>query len=353
MPRKDCEAVPESKCPTSQQEEFGSGEPTLADIYRLCEERFYRQQKIMDSYFDRWDKKLDEISDEMRKMDEHVTRLEYGAWQPRLTMKADGPADTTKTRERTEGAAIAVQVMRGDCFSARRVEPGPNTNSTSFGVKAGPPALPCRDDSVVESGTAAFESCLPSLEIHPSTAAGGLVPTGEASKATETNPNEPPLRFCSTEEMNREGESKMEDSWTSIPSASNDSSSVLQERNLSATPYYRRVVDTKSGQNRTFDPGGSRGHLRACPFLGSWCALVCGEDLRAEAAEDELQRLFGRDSLVLWNRPIMMPCQEKVSPSRAARGYTNWREERRSRRHGDSKKLEVRDERLSRKVMER
>ena len=27
----------------------------------------------------------------------------------------------------------------------------------------------------------------------------------------------------------------------------------------------------------TFDPGGSQGYFRACPFLGSWRALVCGE----------------------------------------------------------------------------
>ena len=141
--------------------------------------------------------------------------------------------------------------MRGDGFSARRVEPGPNTNSTSFGMKAEPPALPCRDDVVVESGNAASESCLPSMEMRPSTAAGGLVPTGEASKATEINYNQPPLRLCKK---------------TSIPSASNDSSSVFQERNLSGTTYCRRVVDTKSRQNRTFDPGGSQGHLRACPF---------------------------------------------------------------------------------------
>ena len=60
----------------------------------------------MDSFFDRWDKKLDEISDETRKMDEHVTRLEHGARQPRLAMEADGQANT-KTRERTEGAATA------------------------------------------------------------------------------------------------------------------------------------------------------------------------------------------------------------------------------------------------------
>ena len=275
--RKACEAVPEGNDPVPHKEGLGSGEPTLADIHRLCVEIFER----MDSYSDRWNKKLDEISAEMKKMDQHATRLEHEARQPRLAMEADGPSDTTKTRERTEGAATAVQAMRGDGFSARRVEPGPNTNSTSFGVKA---ALPCRNDSVVECGAAAFESCLPSMEMRPSTAAGGLVPTGDASKASETTLNEPPLRFCLTEETNL----KAKISWTSVPSASYDSSSVFQERNLSATPYCRRIVDTKSGQNGTFHPGGSRSHLRACPFLGSWRALVCGEDLRAEAAGDEL-----------------------------------------------------------------
>ena len=209
-------------------------------------------------------------------------------------MEADGPADT-KTRERTEGAATAVQAMRGDGFSVRRVEPGPNTNSTSFGVKAEPPALSHRDDVVVESGVAASESCLPSLEVRSSTAAGGLVPTGEASTATETNYNQPPLWFCSTEETDLEANCEK----TSIPSASYESSSVFQERNLPATSYCRRVVDTKSRQNRTFDPGSSRGHLRACPFLGSWRALVCGEVIRAGAADDELQRFFGGDSLAL------------------------------------------------------
>ena len=143
MPRMDCEAVPEGNCPILQQEEFGSGKPTLADTYRLCVERFDRMD-------DRWNKKLDEIFDEMREMDQHVTRLEHGARQPRLAMEADGYTDT-KTRERTEGAATAVQAMRGDYFSARLVEPGPNTNSTSFGVKAEPPALPCRIRSSVVS----------------------------------------------------------------------------------------------------------------------------------------------------------------------------------------------------------
>ena len=69
--------------------------------------------------FNRWDTKLDEISDEMRVMDEHITRLEHGARQPRLAMKADEHA-SAKTQERTEGAATAVQAMRGDSYTAEQ-----------------------------------------------------------------------------------------------------------------------------------------------------------------------------------------------------------------------------------------
>ena len=185
MPRKAIKAVPEGNDPVPQKEELGCGQPTMEDVYR--------RMKLMMSHFE---EKMDELSDEMKKMDEHVTRLEHGARQPRLAMEADGQPNTRKTRERTEGSATVVQAMRGDCFSARRVKPGQTTNSTSLGVKAEPPALPCRDDSVVECGPAASESCLPSMEMRSSTAAGGLVPTGEASTASETTLNERSLRFC-------------------------------------------------------------------------------------------------------------------------------------------------------------
>ena len=91
----------------------------------------------------------------MRRLEQYLTSQEQDALQPRLAMEeADGPANT-KTRERTECTATAVQTMCGDGFSACRVEPGPNTNSTNFGVKAEPPALPCRDGVVFESGDAA------------------------------------------------------------------------------------------------------------------------------------------------------------------------------------------------------
>ena len=249
MPWKESEFVPEGNGPVHQREEFGSGQPTLEDVCQRMREAL-----------DRWDKMLNEKSDEFR---ERFTRLEHGAWQSRLAMEADGQANqlseemkmdqhsarqeqdarqsrlameadgqasqlseemkmdqhlarqemdqhlarleqdarqsrlameadgqaSTKTRERTEGAATAAQAMRGDCSSARRVKPGP-TNSTSFGMKAEPPALPCRDVSVVECGAAVFKSCLLSMEMRTSTAAGGLVPTGDASKASETTLNE-------------------------------------------------------------------------------------------------------------------------------------------------------------------
>ena len=254
MLRKASEAVSEGNGPVHQEEKFGFGQPAPVDEFREIRSQFSKLLELM------------------RRLEQHILSQELDARQPRLAMEADGQA-STKTRERTEGAATVVQAMRGDCFSARRVEPGPTTNSTRFGVKAGPPALPCRDDSMVECGAAASESCLPSMEMRSSTAAGGLVPTGEASKASEITSNQPPLRFCSTEKTDLEAKI----SWTSVPSASYDSSSVYQERNLSTTPYCRRVVDTKSRQSRTFDPGGSRGHLCAWPFLGSWRALVCDE----------------------------------------------------------------------------
>ena len=40
MPRKESEGVPEGNGPVPQQEESGSGQPTLADVYRMMEELF-------------------------------------------------------------------------------------------------------------------------------------------------------------------------------------------------------------------------------------------------------------------------------------------------------------------------
>ena len=127
MPRKKSGAVSEGNDPILQQKEFEAGQPTIENVHRMMEKAFYR-----------WGRKLDEISDKMeeyiekrRSVDQRSTRLEHGARQPRLAMEADGLANT-KSRQRTEGAAIAVQAMREDSFSACRVDHGPMTNSTSW-----------------------------------------------------------------------------------------------------------------------------------------------------------------------------------------------------------------------------
>ena len=125
-------------------------------------------------------------------MDKRLARLEQDAPQPRLAMEADGPADR-KTRERTEDAAKGVQAWHGDSCSSQKVQDG--QNSTCFGMMAKPPALFCRDDVLVENGAAAPKSCLPPLEMRSPKAAGGLLPTGEASIATRTTYNQPPFRL--------------------------------------------------------------------------------------------------------------------------------------------------------------
>ena len=255
MLRKASKAVSEGNGPVHQEEGFGFGQPVPVDEFREI-----RSQ-------------LDKLKEVMRRLEQHLLSQEHEARQPRLVMEADGPANT-KTQERTDGAAKAVQAMRGDsCTAEQNVQDGSKTSIT-FGVEIEPPDLPCREDVLVEEGATSPRSCLPSLEMRSPTAAGGLVPTGEASAATETTSNEPLLRFYATEEMNPEEDSKMENSRTSTLYASYDSSSFWR---LLAAPYCRRVVENKSRQNRTFDPGGSQGHLRTHPCLGSWRALVCGD----------------------------------------------------------------------------
>ena len=153
---------------------------------------------MIEELFDKSDRKLDELTENLRATDQSVASLEQDARQSRLAMEADVPADT-KPRERTEGAAKAVQAMHGDSFSANRVDPDPMC-STNFDVEAEPPALPCGDDVSVENGAAAAKSFLSPLEMRTTTAAGGLLLTGKTSTSMRTTFNQPTLRFYSTEE---------------------------------------------------------------------------------------------------------------------------------------------------------
>ena len=174
MLRKDSEAVPEGKGSITLY--VLPGGTSLEDLRCIMRETWdeVREENGL---------KKPEKSKEMRATDQREASLEQDARQPNIAMEADEPANT-KTRERTEGAATAVQAMHGDSFSAHRLDPGPKTTSASFGMKAEHPALPCRDDVVVEDRAAALKSCLLSLEMCSPTAADGSLPTGEASTAT-------------------------------------------------------------------------------------------------------------------------------------------------------------------------
>ena len=301
MLRKESEAVSEGNGPVPQQEELGSGQPTMEEICWVIK----KPLEVCNRSFD----KVEEYIEERRSIDQRLIRLEYNARQPRFAMEADGPANT-KTRERTEGDATAVQAMHGDNCIVQKVQDEPKT-SISFDVKTEPPDLPCKDDVLVKDAAAAPKSCLPSLEMLTTAAAGGLVPTGKTSTATETTSNEPLLRLYSVMETDFKKRP--------TPYVSYDNS-VFQKSNLPAAPYCRRVVETKSRHNRTFDPGDSQGHLRACPLLESWCALVCGEVMHAGAAGDELQRFSGGNPLALLKQGRFWKCRAriKVAPSRAA-----------------------------------
>ena len=171
-------------------------------------------------------------------------------------MEADVQADM-KTRERTEGLATAVQAIHGDSCSANRVDPDPIYSTSFGGDSTGPLALPhSKDVALVGNGAAATKSCLSPFEMRSPTAAGCLLPAGMATTATSTTFDHSTLWVCQTEEAILR---------TSTLSAWYYSS--FCRNNLFAAPFCPSVIETKSEQGRTFDPGGSEGRLRACSVL--------------------------------------------------------------------------------------
>ena len=185
-------------------------------------------------------------------------------------MEADGPADE-KARERTEAPRKQFK-MHGDSCSENRVDPDPMCSTSFDDDCTKPPALPCsRDGALVSNGAAAPKSCLTPLKMRSPTAAGGLLPTGKTSTAKKASFHQLPLWFCLTEATNLR---------TSILYVSYFSS--FEWIAYQQAPFWPRVIETQSRKRRLFDPGDSRGHLRACPFLEAWRALLCGELIALE-----------------------------------------------------------------------
>ena len=88
-----------------------------------------------------------------REKRQRLAGLEHEARQLRLATEAEVVTDT-KTRKYTEAAPADRAKHIGDSSSAKKVDIGP-TSSTSFGMKAEPPALPLRDDALVDKDAAA------------------------------------------------------------------------------------------------------------------------------------------------------------------------------------------------------
>ena len=86
MLRKESEAVPEGNDSVPQQDEFGSGQPTLVDALRIVKEALDVCHRIFD--------KIQQYVEDWSSIDQRLTRLEHDARQPRLSIEADRPANT-------------------------------------------------------------------------------------------------------------------------------------------------------------------------------------------------------------------------------------------------------------------
>ena len=110
MPRNRSKAVPEGKSPFPHHDEFGSGEPTMTELYRMLEERF-----------DRSDKQLHELIGKMRATNPRLADLQHHAQQPRLATEAD----SYQTRRLSSVRRTLQQIERStaSCFGDDPTEP--------------------------------------------------------------------------------------------------------------------------------------------------------------------------------------------------------------------------------------
>ena len=87
-----------------------------------------------------------------------LTGLEHEARQTRLTMETDVESDTM-TRKRTEDAAV-YRAKYGDKNYFARVDHDPMYLTSFRDDSTEPPALPCRNDALVDKGAEGPNLCL-------------------------------------------------------------------------------------------------------------------------------------------------------------------------------------------------
>ena len=185
MPRKQGKTVPEGTGPVPHHDEYVPHPPKMTAKCRLVEVRFVRQLDLINNNFDQEDKKSWTSS---RRRRQRFAGLEHDARQPRLAMKADVKLDT-KTRKRMDGAAAN---RAKHSSSTKKVDASP-MSSTSFGMIAEPPALPCRDGTLDDKSTEAPKPCLSHVEMRTLTVAGGILPAGTDFSAMRAIFHQPPF----------------------------------------------------------------------------------------------------------------------------------------------------------------
>ena len=181
MSRNRSKAVPEGNGPVLHYYEVGSGESTMADLYRTLEENFDIMDNNLDrmsSRFDRQENKSVELTEEMRATNQRQAGPWHGAQQPRLATDVE---PETKTRKCTENVT-ADRSKNGDKSSAR-FDDGP-TALTSFGMTAEQLAPEkCIGDALVNKGAEVPKPHRPPMDRMLSSATDGLLTIGAASTA--------------------------------------------------------------------------------------------------------------------------------------------------------------------------
>ena len=110
--------------------------------------------EALDIPFDKLDKQLERMSELtdmlFRTTDQRLVGLEREARQPRFAMEADVRPDT-KNLKRTNDAA-ADRAKHGDKSSFAQVDYDPMCLSSFGDDSTEPPALPCRNDALINKG---------------------------------------------------------------------------------------------------------------------------------------------------------------------------------------------------------
>ena len=133
---------------------------------------------------------------------------------------------------------------------------------TSFGDKdyTEPPALPCRDDALVNQGHKVVKPCLSPMEIRKSTSAGSLLDAGATSITKTQATNFPQQLFP----------------WSFRETSEEKNICTRQTFAKYNRSWHPKVMETKSRQNMVFDPGGLSGCLCGCPFWEGGARCIVG-----------------------------------------------------------------------------